>query len=142
EEKDAANVFAMEDAIAGEVGNVLSGRFATTSSGRTAKRGTTNEEAYRLYLQGMYLFGKRTPPDAQKAVEVLDQAVRLDPNYAQAWACKTPVHLTIGSFGSGATMHDAYRKSIEALNKALALYKNLADALSALCETKMSYEYD
>ena len=59
-EKDAADVFAMQDAIASEVGNVLSARFGTTPSGRTAKRGTTNEEAYRLYLQGMYLTGKRT----------------------------------------------------------------------------------
>jgi len=142
EEKDVANVFAMQDAIAGEVGNVLSARFPTTSRPRIAKRGTTNEDAYRLYLQGMYLFGKRTPPDAQKAVEVLEQAVRLDPNYARAWAGKAHVHLTIGSFGSGATMHDAYRKSVEAVNKALALDKNLADAHSALCETKMAYEYD
>ncbi len=39
-------------------------------------------------------------------------------------------------------MHDAYRKSVEAVNKALALDKNLADAHSALCETKMAYEYD
>ena len=85
-EKDAADVFAMQDAIASEVGNVLSARFGTTPSGRTAKRGTANEEAYRLYLQGMYLSGKRTTADANKAVEVLEESVRLDPKYAQAWA--------------------------------------------------------
>ena len=67
-EKDAADVFAMQDAIASEVGNVLSARFGTTPSGRTAERGTANEEAYRLYLQGMHILGKRTPADAKKAV--------------------------------------------------------------------------
>ena len=60
-EKDAADVFAMQDAIASEVGNVLSARFGTTPSGRTAKRGTANEEAYRLYLQGMYLYRQKNP---------------------------------------------------------------------------------
>ena len=86
-EKDAADVFAMQDAIASEVGNVLSARFGTTPSGRTAKRGTANEEAYRLYLQGMYLYGKRTTADANKAVEVLEDR-RLDPStrgHGQAW---------------------------------------------------------
>jgi serine/threonine protein kinase/TolB-like protein len=137
-EKDAANVFAMQDAIASEVGNVLAARFATTSGGRTAKRGTTNEEAYRLYLQGMYLIDKRSPADAQKAIEALEEAVRLDPNYAQAWAGKARVHF--GDFSGNPQAQ--YQKSMEAINKALALDENLADAHSALCLNKNSYEWD
>jgi len=137
-EKDTANVFAMQDAIAGEVGNVLSARFATTSSGRIAQRGTTNEEAYRLYLQGRYLVGKRTPADAHEALEALEQAVRLDPNYAQAWAGKAEAHLADFSRSPQAQ----YQKSMEAANKALALDANLADAHSVLCLNKNSYEWD
>lgn len=137
DEKDAANVFAMQDAIASDVGNLLSAR-APTSSGRTAKRGTTNEEAYRLYLQGMYLMDKRNPKDAQKAIEVLEQAVRLDPNYAQAWAGKARVHLA----DFGGSPQAQYQKSTEAVNKALALDENLADAHGVLCLNKNSYEWD
>jgi serine/threonine-protein kinase len=133
-EKDAADVFAMQDAIASEVGNVLSARFGATPSGRTAKRGTANEEAYRLYLQGMYLSDKRTPADANKAVEVLEQSVRLDPKYAQAWAGLALVHRNIAGRASNA--QEAYQKSREALNTALALDGNLADAHCALCVPK------
>jgi serine/threonine protein kinase/Tfp pilus assembly protein PilF len=140
-EKDAADVFAMQDAIASEVGNVLSARFGTTPSGRTAKRGTTNQEAYRLYLQGMHILGKRTPADAKKAVEVLEQSLRLDPNYAQAWAGLAQAHRTVGNFG-GSNRQEESQKSIEAINEALALDKNLADAHCALCVDKMSYEWD
>jgi len=140
-EKDAANVLATQDAIAGEVGNILSARFATRSSGRTAKRGTTNEEAYRLYLQGIYALGKRSLADAKKAVEVLEQSTRLDPNYAGAWAGLAQAHRTIGNFG-GSNIKDEYEKSLEAINKALALDENLADAHCALCVHKMSYEWD
>jgi serine/threonine protein kinase/Tfp pilus assembly protein PilF len=140
-EKDAADIFAMQDAIASEVGNVLSSRFGTTPSGRTAKRGTANEEAYRLYLQGMYLYGKRTPADANKAVEVLEQSLRLDPKYAQAWAGLAQAHKNLVTF-AGSKAQEEYQKSIEAINKALALDKNLADAHCALCAHKMSYEWD
>lgn len=60
-EKDAGNVFTLQDAIAGEIGNLLQTRFALTPNTTMARRGTTNEEAYRLYLQGENLatFGKR-----------------------------------------------------------------------------------
>jgi eukaryotic-like serine/threonine-protein kinase len=139
--KDAADIFAMQDAIASEVGNVLSARFGTTLSGRTAKRGTASEEAYRLYLQGMYLSGKRTPADAHKAVEVLEQSLRLDPKYAQAWAGLAQAHKNVVTF-AGSKAQEEYRKSIEAINTALALDENLADAHCALCVHKMSYQYD
>ncbi|MEJ7701210.1 MAG: hypothetical protein WKF71_16410 [Pyrinomonadaceae bacterium] len=141
-EKDAGDVFAMQDAIAGEVGNILSARFGSTSSGATAKRGTTNEEAYRLYLQGIYILGKnRDRTNAGQAVEILEQAVRLDPNYAQAWAGKAHAHRLMVNATPSGNIYD-YQKSLEAINKALALDENLADAHSALCENKMYYEYD
>src|SRR6266536_2854257 len=140
-EKDAADVFAMQDAIASEVGNVLSARFGTTPSGRTAKRGTANEEAYRLYLQGMHILGKRTPADAKKAVEVLEQSLRLDPKYAQAWAGLAEAHRSLGNFGRGNKQEES-QKSMEAINKALASNENLAEAHTALCGNKMSDEWD
>lgn len=141
-EKDVADVFAMQDAIAVDIGNILSGRFDSTSILPTAKRGTTNEEAYRLYLQGMYLSDKRTSADARKAVVVLEQAVHLDPNYAQAWAGKAHAHRAVANFGRSPDIPEEYQKSIDAINKALALDANLADAHSALCENKMLYEWD
>ncbi|MCA1626368.1 MAG: serine/threonine-protein kinase, partial [Acidobacteria bacterium] len=81
-EKDAGDIFAMQDAVADEVGKLLLARFAFTLETPAARRGTENEEAYRLYLQGMYFYDRRTATDSRKAVETLERAVRLDPNYA------------------------------------------------------------
>ncbi|MEJ7846740.1 MAG: tetratricopeptide repeat protein [Pyrinomonadaceae bacterium] len=141
-EKDAANVFAMQDAIAGQVGNFLLARFAATSSSPMARRGTNNVEAYRLYLQGMYLYGKRTPKASKKAVELLDQAVRLDPNYALAWAGKAHAHRYRGNLGRDTNTYVEYQNSAVALNEALLLDKDLSEAYSALCENKYYYEWD
>lgn len=141
-EIEAGDVFAMQDAIAGEIGNILQARFATTSNRPTTARGTSNEEAYRLYLEGMYLSNNRTATDARKAVEVLERAVQLDPNYAQAWAGKAYAHRAVGNFRRTANTHEEYQRSLEAINKALALNENLTQAYSALCENKMYYEYD
>jgi DNA-binding winged helix-turn-helix (wHTH) protein/tetratricopeptide (TPR) repeat protein len=141
EEKTLGNVFGLQDEVADEIGNVISARFLTGISKPLTSRGTDNEEAYRLYLQGMFLYGKRTSADAAKAAGFLEQAVVLDRDYARAWAGLAHVHRSIGNFG-GSDVHEEYRKSMEAVGKALALDKNLADAHSALCENKMAYEWD
>lgn len=139
-EKDAGDVFAMQDAVADELGKLLLARFSTAASRPALRRGTTNEEAYRLYLQGMNFFDRR---NGAKSAEAFEQAVRLDPNYAQAWAGVAHAHRTIASTVPGsADPHEGYRKSTEAIDRALELDPNLSEAYSARCDWKMYYEYD
>jgi TolB-like protein/Tfp pilus assembly protein PilF len=138
-EEDARDVFAMQDAIASRIVNSLLARFVIRSNSPTVM-GTTNDEAYRLYLHAMNLYDRRSLEGAQKAVELMDQAIQLDPQFARAWAGKAHIHRALANF-SGNT-HAEYKKSIEAINKALELNPNLADAHSALCENKFFYERD
>jgi len=141
-EKKSADVFRMQDAISSEIGTRLQRQFAAGASQRTAKRGTSNPEAYRLYLQGMYLANNRNLKDAQKAVDILEQAVSLDPGYAHAWAGLAYAHRTLSIYTTSFSTHETYQKSMAAINKALSLDQNLSEAHSALCENKYLYEWD
>ena len=140
-EKDADNIFAMQDAIAGEVGNILSARFATTSSSPQAKRGTTNEEAYRLYLQGRNLTAQRGAADARKAIDYFEQAIRLDPNYALAYAGMAFAYRASGTLGGGAPREE-FEKAKAAVTKALELDNNSAEAYAVRGDIKQKYEWD
>ena len=140
-EKDAGDIFAMQDAIAGEVGDLLLARFATTSSGPTATRGTTNEEAYRLYLQGMYLVDKEVLADAKRAVELFDQALSLDPNYAKAWAGKAQAHCAVAHWG-GSSPGAEFANAKPAIERALALDANLPEAYGVLGVIRNDYDWD
>jgi serine/threonine protein kinase/TolB-like protein/Tfp pilus assembly protein PilF len=140
-EKDAGDIFAMQDAIAGEVGDLLLARFATTSSSPTTTRGTTNEEAYRLYLQGMYLVEKESLADAKRAVELFDQALSLDPNYAKAWAGKARAHCAFAHWG-GSSPGGEFAKAKPALERALALDANLPEAYGVLGTIRNDYDWD
>jgi serine/threonine protein kinase/tetratricopeptide (TPR) repeat protein len=141
-EKDTGNVFATQDQIAVEVGNLLLTRFNFNQNNPTKKRGTDNEEAYRLYLQGVYFNDKRFPQDGLKAVEFFEQAVRLDPNYARAWAGVAFSHRSLSDIGADVDIHEQHRISMEAVKKALELDPNLSEAYNALCMNKLNYEYD
>lgn len=136
-EKDVGDLFKMQDAIAAEIGNSLLARFGKTSTGPAVKRGTDNEEAYRLYLQG--IFGRLEP---REAIQRFEQAIQLDPNYAQAWSGLALMHRRIGNSKRDTNRTEQYQRSIEAINKALTIDPALADAHSTLCENKLFYEYD
>ncbi|MDT5156878.1 MAG: eukaryotic-like serine/threonine-protein kinase [Acidobacteriota bacterium] len=141
-EKDAGNVFATQDQIAVEVGKLLLTRFNFKQNNPTKTRGTDNEEAYRLYLQGVYFNDKRFPEDGLKAVEFFEQAVRLDPNYARAWAGVAFSHRSLSDIGADVDIHEQHRISMAAVKKALELDPNLSEAYNALCMNKLNYEYD
>jgi len=106
-----------------------------------AKKGTNNEEANRFYLMAMNLSEERGVPNVRKALEYLDRAVALDPNYALAWAGKALTHADVVSHSDG-DPHENYRSSMEAIRKALDIDPNLSEAYSALCYNKNRYEYD
>ncbi len=141
-ESGASDVFGMQDEIADQIGKALLVRFASVSGTQSARRGTANEEAYRLYIHGMYFYSKRTLAASTTAVELLDRAVQLDPKYALAWAGKAHAHRYAGNLGRDTDTHGEYRRSIEAINTALSLNKDLSEAHSALCENKYYYEFD
>lgn len=140
-EKETNNFFATQDAIASEIGNKLLARFATASNGLTMKRGTTNEQAYRLYLQGKNLTAKRSAEDSQKAIEYFEQAIRLDPNFAQAYSAMAFAYRASGSLGGGLP-REKFEKAKEAVTKALELDNNLAEAYAVRGDLKPKYERD
>ena len=140
-EKDSANTFSMEDAIAGDIGNTLLARFGNSESNLPIKRGTSNEEAYRLYLQAAYIFDQWNKTEIGKAIEYLEQAVKLDPNYAEAY---TMLGYAYRFFASKTvdSQQKQYAKSKDAIEHALRLNENLADAHAVLGLLKFSYEAD
>ena len=136
-EDETSDLFALQDRIAKEIENKLGTKFATGSSRHTAKRGTNNQDAYRLYIQGLYL------SNAEDGLKALEKAVALDPNYAQAWAGLSYAQHAVTLWRRNASgTHDTYQKSMVALTKALSLDDNLSEAHSGLCENKYLYERD
>ena len=80
-DRKLTNIFAVEDEISSAIAERLKVQWSGTHPG--ARRGPVDPRAHDLYLRGLTLFARRSMPEAVAAFE---QAVRLDPGYAQAWA--------------------------------------------------------
>lgn len=64
-----------------------------------ARRMTTNRDAYALYLQGRALYMKTLGDNViGKAIERLEQALEIDPDFAECWAALAEAHLYSATF--------------------------------------------
>jgi serine/threonine protein kinase/Tfp pilus assembly protein PilF len=91
----------------------------------TPNRGTNNEEAYGYYSQGRNLM--RRGGGAEKAIYNFEQAIRLDPNYAHAYAGLAYAYFAVASNGKGSPRIEN-EKAKQAVKKALELDSSLAEA--------------
>lgn len=140
-ESDAADAFSMQDKVANGIGNAVFARFGTAPNTFAAKRGTANEEAYRLYSQAMYLVEKEVKTDTQRSIELLDKAIALDPNYAAAWAGKGRAHCAYSHMGDRSP-EEEYEIARPAVERALELDSNLAEAHAILGIIQTDYYWN
>jgi TolB-like protein/DNA-binding winged helix-turn-helix (wHTH) protein/Tfp pilus assembly protein PilF len=135
------NIFAVQDSIARKVTEALTLKLSGEEQGLVFKRLTENADAYEAYLRGRFFWNKRTGDGLQKSIAYFEEAVKLDPQFALAYAGLAESYVLMNIYGSE-YRRDAFPKAREAAQKALSLNNGLANAHTALALVKLEYEYD
>lgn len=134
-DRPMADVFAVQDEIAGAVTAALTAQVMKRSPGGSAKAGgTANVAAYDAYLRGKDLFGQEADETSDRAaLAKFDEAIAADPRYGLVHAARARTLVVIGNqYAQGAVRRATYEEAIAAANRAVSLSPNLADAHSAL----------
>src|SRR5437763_10630111 len=119
------DIFTVEGEVAGAIADQLNAKLRGAEKQVITAKLTSNPEASDAYLRGSALFRKSDDASMDTAQQFLEQAVRLDPGFATAWALLARLHAWQFS-GSDAT--DARRASARAaLDTALRLQPDLAE---------------
>jgi tetratricopeptide (TPR) repeat protein len=106
-----------------------------------ASSGTSNPEAYDLYLRGRYLLMRRGPGVAQ-AVARFEQAIDKDPKFARAHA-GLGLALELLPYFSSVSAPSIRDRAVSAATRALALDSTQAEAHTALALAHShAYEWD
>jgi len=117
------DVFAIQDEIAANVVEQL--KITLLSPVPTSKE--VDPEAHRLYLLGQYHLYKWEPADLEKAVRYFQQAIELDPQYAQPHVGLAIYYGALGFWGYMPPRF-AFEKERAAAALALEIDSNLASA--------------
>jgi TolB-like protein len=126
------DLFNIQDQVCAAVAESLHMRFASQSS----KRHPNNATAYMQYLKGAYLLKKRRPEDIQGAFEYLQEAIRLEPDYAEPYYGAAMFYIVSTVYGAMAP-RTALREAEELVSKGLALNENSATLQSTLGMLRM-----
>ena len=88
-DRDLEDIFAIQDEISKAIVRALKLKLLPEEKKAIEKRGTTNVEAYNLYLlaRQYWVTGNHGDPRREERVmRICSRAVEIDPYYAQAWA--------------------------------------------------------
>ncbi|HQR33633.1 MAG TPA: tetratricopeptide repeat protein, partial [Blastocatellia bacterium] len=85
-DRKLSDLQAVQEEIIGQISEKLRFRLTGVQQKRLTRRYTENAEAYRLYLKGYYYSNRLTPEGLTKGIELLNQAVELDPANALTYA--------------------------------------------------------
>ena len=140
-DRDLRDVVALQGDVARSIANAIRARVTPAELARITPARRVDPEAYEAYLKGRYFFEKRTAEGIYKGLEYFEQAIRHDPQYAQAYAGLAKTYQILGSYEM-LPPTKSYPKARKAADKALQLDGALSEAYTARGLVASSYEWD
>ena len=129
-DRDLDDIFAIQDEISKAIVAALKLKLLPEEKKAIEQRGTTNAEAYNLYLLARQYWVTGNQGDArreERVMRICSKAVEIDPYYAQAWALLAIAQSNL-RYGFGQQVDDGYA----AAHTALAIDPSIAEAHCAM----------
>ena len=98
---DLSDVFALQERIAQAIASKLQLTLSGTQAQRLVDTGTSNPDAYQLYLRASSTFDRRDGAHMLEAMKQLEEAVAIDPGYARAWSRLAALHAILPTYAAG-----------------------------------------
>jgi eukaryotic-like serine/threonine-protein kinase len=130
-ERKLADITQVQSDITRDVSNRLQIHLSGAEQQKLGSAGTTNPEAYRLYLEGRQQWYGRTPAGIKKSIALFQQAIVADPNYALAYTGLADSYSVSTGYGVVIQPKQARVLADEAARKALELDDSLSEAHTA-----------
>ena len=124
-DRELTDIFAIQDEISKAIVDALKIKLLPEEKKAIEHRGTTNADAYNLYLMArqQWISGNFGDPRRDEAiVRVCKQATKLDPGYAQAWALMALAQAELRF------VHGKDENALPAADRALELNAELPEA--------------
>jgi TolB-like protein/tetratricopeptide (TPR) repeat protein len=129
--RHSSELFTLQEDLAREISENLRVKLSNFEESRIAKRHTENPEAYQLYMQGRYFWNKRTEKGIRKGIDYFEEAIKLDANYAPAYAGLAACFISLTVWNI-LPAEESFPAARGAAAKALELDNTLAEAYGAL----------
>jgi len=131
-DRDLKDVFAVQSEIAKAVAEQMKVKLLGERPQSDAAPSNQNLAAYNAVLQSDFYFQQLTAESLRRAIEFLEEAVRLDPNYAVAYAKLSQAWRQYAASFAANNGPKAYEEARRAADKAVSLAPDLFDVRMAV----------
>ncbi len=138
-QRKLADIFAVQEEIGRQITETLRLRLSGEEQRQLTRRHTESAEVYQLYLQGLYLYSKKTRDGIHRAVDYFQQAIAKDPNYALAYTGLANCYVTLSAEEEPRRLLPQGKAAVV---KALEIDRELGEAHASLGWIKWVYELD
>jgi len=130
-DRELKDIFKVQDEIAGAVVKALKVSLLEGETPRATP--TSSTEAYTLYLQALAIAANASQQtDVSRAIDRFEQALKLDPNFARAWAALAGWRVTDFELYTSGVYEQVIPAARYAAEQALKLDPKLSDAHFAM----------
>jgi len=139
-DRDLTDIFVIQDEIANAIVAALRSELGLleTATPIVVKADTENIDAYQLYLEARGLFLARQ--DLQRSIDLFEQAVELDANFARAWEGLGAVFSVAEGWGVAGEKFN--ERSRVAAQTAIDLDPSLSMAWAVLANVTVELDFD
>ena len=134
------DVLGLQADVAKAIAHQVEVTLSPEEDARLSEAREVNPEVYRAYLRGMDHLFKGTPEDRAKGLEYLHGAVAIDPADPLAYAGLAEGYVTIGH--GPEPPPDVFPRARAAAERALKLDPDMPEALAAMADVALYYEWD
>lgn len=137
------NVFALQDRLATKVAAVIAPALVSVEIERALHKPTASLTAFDLYLRALPRF-RTSPQDNEQALDLLTQAIALDPSYAAAHAMAARCYQFQWLFGWRVPGDPRFAQGVHHCHQAASLGRNDSEALwmAGLALVHLAGEHD
>ena len=140
-DRNLTDIFEVQDEISAIIANRLRENLTEKEQEtRIVKAPVRNLTAYTHYLKGLHFWNKLTPADIRKAIECFEQAIAIEPEYAQAYALAAGAYSYLGATGQMLPAKAFERVRLYA-DKALSLDNTVAEGHISKAGVYLFYEW-
>jgi TolB-like protein/class 3 adenylate cyclase/Tfp pilus assembly protein PilF len=120
--RDLKDILNLQDEITLKVLTAVQVKLTTGEVARVYEKGTKNLEAYLKVLQAReFKGGTLNKERVERAMQLLEEAIALDPEYAYAYSILCTAHFDLVIIGASQSPRDSLQRAVELGEKAIAL---------------------
>jgi eukaryotic-like serine/threonine-protein kinase len=130
-ERKLSELTQVQTDITRDLSNRLQVKLDSGEQQKLGSAGTTNAEAYQLYLEGKQELYRRSPESIRKSIDLFQRATKADSNYALAYTGLSQAYSISTGYGVVVQPAQAYAAADEASRKAVELDDRSSEAHTA-----------